>query len=40
MKKGMSVAGLSLGVVGIVLSTCAIVFSAIGMTKKKKHNFK
>lgn len=40
MKKGMSIAGLSLGIVGVVLSTCAIIFSAIGMSKKKKHHFK
>ena len=34
MKKGMSIVGLSLGIVGVAVSTCAIVFSAIGMGKK------
>lgn len=36
MKKGMTIAGLVLGIVGTCVSLCAVVFSAIAVMSSRK----
>ena len=37
MKKGMSVAALTLGIVGAVVSTCGIVLAGVSLGKCENH---